>query len=636
MADIQISSIGVGELLEKLKSGAWQVPLFQRDFVWSAADVEALVSSIMEARPIGMVTLWAQPEDSGLDLENISLPDHGGPRYFSDGEPPPAQKFAILDGRQRSTAIAMAFGGLAPQDRRWKYAGRFFLSLLPEDTYSPVKFKKDKQIESEGLGAAVGALQKGYVPLELQPGEELMAKWMEYAQQLLNADIYEAGLPAADVLEGRDKALKGYLKAISDTKLAVYTVPKDYGLADICDIFETLNTTGTKVSTVDLVHAWLYAESGKSLLLRDWIETLGNLDGAFGWALRDDRPELTAQLVTACYVAEEPATRPPPRPIGGKNPPLNSVKAADLLGTPSGHWATVMGEESTQFIAEVLADFQDVVAEGRFAYKDSPYPVSAAAYLALRWHHWRNAPEWTIPQINSAYRSFFWRNALSTRYDQGFLTRIGTDIRDLKKLLSNCSGIDEPDLWCSKIDDGLSMIISRPLPDENELVDYLTNGSTAGAMRAALRLRMLARSTNDLLDPSINIGFGRGAKIELHHIFPKAWCRDNRVGKLGELIRAQDEEGRDWVGSTANFMPLSKDSNLKWRAKLPRLVLQEHSVDFATRKSDLEAVAINEEAFGLLAGPFDEELSQIGEFWKKRSHVIAADLLNQIAIQPPQ
>ena len=156
------------------------------------------------------------------------------------------------------------------------------------------------------------------------------------------------------------------------------------------------------------------------------------------------------------------------------------------------------------------------------------------------------------------------------------------------------------------------------------------------AMRAALRLRMLARSTNDLLDPSINIGFGRGAKIELHHIFPKAWCRDNRVGKLGELIRAQDEEGRDWVGSTANFMPLSKDSNLKWRAKLPRLVLQEHSVDFATRKSDLEAVSINEEAFGLLAGPFDEELSQIGEFWKKRSHVIAADLLNQIAIQPPQ
>ena len=295
-----------------------------------------------------------------------------------------------------------------------------------------------------------------------------------------------------------------------------------------------------------------------------------------------------------------------------------------------------MGEEATHFIAQVLGDFQDLVAGGRFAEKDCPYPVSAAAYLALRWHHWRNSPEWTIPQINSVYRSFFWRNALSTRYDQGFLTRIGADIRDLKNLLSDVSGIDDPDLWCSTSDDRLSSIISKPLPDKNELVDYITNGSTAGAMRNALRLRMIARSTRDLLDPDINIGFGRGVKVELHHIFPKAWCRDNRVGKLAELIRAQEEEGRDWVGSTANFMPLSKDSNNKWRAKVPRLVLQEHSVDFNTRESDLEAVSISKEAFDLLAGAFDEELSQIGKFWENRSHVIATDLLNQIAVQPPQ
>ena len=50
----------------------------------------------------------------------------------------------------------------------------------------------------------------------------------------------------------------------------------------------------------------------------------------------------------------------------------------------------------------------------------------------------------------------------------------------------------------------------------------------------------------------------------------------------------------------------------------------------------LEALAIDEEAFGLLAEPLDPELARVGEFWMKRAHIIATDLLSRIVVQAPQ
>src|SRR5690606_31383290 len=100
----------------------------------------------------------------------------------------------------------------------------------------------------------------------------------------------------------------------------------------------TLNTTGTKVSTVDLIHSWLYTDTSREarqpLSLRDWIDELGQLQGAIGWASRDDRPELIAQIVTASYIAL--TEKAAPRKVGRKQPTaLTSVKAGDLLATPT-------------------------------------------------------------------------------------------------------------------------------------------------------------------------------------------------------------------------------------------------------------------------------------------------------------
>src|SRR5687767_5696785 len=107
--DLQVSALSIEAVLSNLMDKNWLVPQFQREFVWEVNDVIALATSILEGRPIGMATLWTQTPDSVLDLEPISIPDSPGIKYYSKSTTEPLQVQAIIDGKQRCTAIAMAF-----------------------------------------------------------------------------------------------------------------------------------------------------------------------------------------------------------------------------------------------------------------------------------------------------------------------------------------------------------------------------------------------------------------------------------------------------------------------------------------------------------------------------------------------
>ena len=635
MADVHVDDISIGDLLQRLGTGEWQVPVFQRDFVWSTADVESLLGSIFQARPIGMVTLWEQADNSGLQLDNISLPDStpsGVVKFERDGSTPVVRN-AILDGRQRCTAIAMAFGGLRPANTQRRHAGRFFLSLLDEDLITRVKFKKPAEIVRENLESLTGALAQGFVPLELTDGD-LMGQWLGYVEKLREPEIYPDGiLPDDSTLERRREVLWNSFKGINGTKLAVYTVPAAYDLGDICEIFETLNTKGTRVSVVDLVHSWLYAAStgdDGALLLRDWINDLGGTDGAVGWATKDSRPELTLQFVTACHVAS--SDPPDPRPIGGKTKTITSVKSDDLLGTPTEWWRLLMDEGNTQLLGQFCGDMQLAVAGGRFPASYAPYPASFAIYVALRWFHHHENPTWTVGQLDSAFRAFYWQNALTTRYDQGFLTQIGADIKSFKATLNDAAELGDQNEWMELVSEKIKGIINRPLPDRKYLLAQLTDGSVKGAIRNALRLRMRAQARQDLLDPQVDISFPSGTEPELHHVFPKAWCNNNKVGDLKKRLDELKDSGRDWLGSAVNLIPLSKDSNLDWRAKRPEQILKSKSISYSNRSVACSAIFIDEPTFDTL---LEADANTAGTFWDLRADLMADDFMYLMTVQAP-
>jgi hypothetical protein len=640
MGELNVGSVTVPELLEKLYKKEWMIPKFQRDFVWLVSDVVDLLLSIVESRPIGMATLWEQAQpidgDPGLALEPIFVLDYDPetkstkPRHFCDPNHTPAKTFAILDGRQRCTAIAMAFGGLRATHGGYRYSGRYYLDVKTNDEAKRVVFKKETEINKESLTIDVNCISKGLFPLTSNlPNEALMGQWVRYLQSIRDPAFYQEGkLPAEDELKRRNGILTNAFEGIVKTKLAVYTVPESYDLADICEIFETLNTTGTKVSTVDLIHSWLYSDTEKdpdgALELRQWISDLGQKDGAIGWASSTDRPELVAQIVTACYIALE--TKAEPRKVkSNRVTSITSIKAADLLATPTLHWKNMIRHDS--LLAEIIGDFQKLVAGGTFPYTACPYPASAAVYVALRWHKHFDAPDqWGRQELDSLYRAFFWRNALSNRYDQGFLSQLGTDIKEFKKWLESRQEYESITEWAAVVQKKLPVYMEKILPTRDQLIDELTDGRPQGAMQKALVLPMLAGVKRDLVNPEISLAYPP-SETELHHIYPRSWCATSRTGELAELFD-EKRAGRDWVDSTANIMPLSRKSNNAWRAKAPGQILLENKVTYAQVQDILKPAFIDRNAFDLLL----KCPKGIKTFWEERARTMADDLLKRTSV----
>ncbi|RYG97333.1 MAG: DUF262 domain-containing protein [Alphaproteobacteria bacterium] len=630
MADL-VSSIGIGELVDRLRAGEYLVPRFQREFVWTTADVTALLNSIIESHPIGMMTLWEQPDDSGLELEHISLPDedaeNGGTSYFGVNEHRTKKTYAILDGRQRSTAIAIAFGGLKAHTKK-RQGGKFFLNVVSEDAAERIVFKTNSDVESQNLNVIANCISEGLFPFEFSgdPDGNVVDRWMRYQRDIIDRRFYKDGkLPDQEEIDRRVAILDEAVKGVTSTMLAIYIVPQRFDLGAICEIFETLNTTGTTVSTVDLIHSWLYSDtqSDKSPInLRDWIKELGQTDGGAGWASPDDRPELIAQFVTATYLLEK---RPSPaRKVGGRVQDVKSVKSSDLLATPTEHWKDVISK--TDEFSSYLLDFQECVAKNRFGMISCPYPISAAIYIALRWANKVDSRGWKPDAINAVYRAFFWRNALNGRYDQGFLTKMATDLKMLEELLDALPEHGTFGEWAQYASRTLDQH-EIPTRDKAALVANLLSKKPAGALGKALVLPVLTGPRRDLLDPTLSIEMGRSPEpVEVHHLFPRAWVQNNVLKVDMDEWR---NDGKGMVECIANLTPMLRSSNATWKAKAPGKALTDAHVMPSTHLPVLRAHWLSDSIFDALT---DQE-DGLPRFWQLRASAIAEDLIQRMAVQ---
>ena len=633
-SSIRISELSISEVLENLSSRKWKVPRFQREFVWDTSAVAGLATSVIDGYPIGMVTLWEQPSDSHIELEPLSIDDWDPQsksrviRTFGKVDANPNHVMAILDGRQRSTALAMAFSGFSPSFGGNKYSGRYFLNASLRDPLERVVFKKKSEIQREGLTNLDACIAKGYFPLaSFEKGQSVLHQWYGYIQKLKDESIYPDGeFPDSDEIERRDKILQQAFEGITETKLGACTVPQRYDLGQICEIFETLNLTGMKVSTVDLINSWLLRDTNDELHLRDWMDDLSQLDGTVGWAVPKKRPELIAQISTACFVAlTDLPTKPAARRVAGTSRPksITSVKSSDLLATPVEHWTHLVAH--TEEFSQYIADFQQVVADGQFGYLQCPYPISSGIYVGLRWHK-RFDPEsthgsWSVADLNVLYRAFFWRNALATRYDQGFLSQMGTDMNLLKSILGSKGNFASRDEWIDFADDQLKREIPpAEIRTHDQLVELLSNGRPGGALQSALLLPMIAAAGTDFMG-HILIGED-GSRVELHHIYPKRWCRENASGEFVDLLGRDTE---NYVDSVSNLMPISREVNNTWKSKSPATFLLEKGIAYEGKvEKAFKDVFVDAECFKLLKNG----LSGIEPFWKRRASLIADHLIS--------
>ena len=95
------STVSLQELLRKFNTGEYQLPAFQRPFVWRIRQTLNLLDSLLRGYPISVIYLWKPEDDSKLR-----------PKPHTRGGPPQVARFEayIIDGQQRLTSLNAAFG----------------------------------------------------------------------------------------------------------------------------------------------------------------------------------------------------------------------------------------------------------------------------------------------------------------------------------------------------------------------------------------------------------------------------------------------------------------------------------------------------------------------------------------------
>lgn len=255
----------VSTILDHIDSGHMALPEFQRGYVWNRDQVRGLFDSLYRRHPVGGLLVWATESKTATHRGDGALAA-GVVKLLLDGQQRMTSRYGVVRGKPPKffDGNAQAFTGL-----------RFHLDGESFECYQPVKMKDDLLwIDvTELMGKGTAGLGEFVTRLSAQP--ELAAKVGEYVGRLSR------------------------LLSITDVDLHIEEVTgADKSLDVVVDIFNRVNSGGTKLSKGDLALAKICAEwpEGRDAMkvkLAEWAKSdfHFNLD----WLLRSVNTVLTGE-----------------------------------------------------------------------------------------------------------------------------------------------------------------------------------------------------------------------------------------------------------------------------------------------------------------------------------------------------
>ncbi len=476
----------ISTILDHIDNGHMALPEFQRGYVWNREQVRGLFDSLYRRHPVGGLLVWATESRSAT---------HRG-----DGPLAAGVVKLLLDGQQRMTSLYGVLRGSPPKffdGNAQAFTGlRFNLETEVFEFYQPVKMKDDPlwidvtelmQKGTAGLGAFIG---------QLAASPDLAPKVGDYA--------------------GRLSRLLG----ITDIDLHIEEVTgQDKTLDIVVDIFNRVNSGGTKLSKGDLALAKICAEwpEGRDAMkvkLKEWSSSgyHFNLD----WLLRSVNTVLTGEAKFQ-FLHEKSA-----------------AEVQDALVRTNKHIDTTLN-----FIAGRLGLDHDQVLFGRFG-----IPV------IVRYLDQRQANKAGPMNEKERDKMLFWyaQAAMWGRFSGSTESFIDKDLEALEGADGGLDKLlDQLRLWHGGL---------RAEPG------HFTGWSLGARFYPVLYLmtRMsVARDWGTGLPLKANL-LGKMNKLEVHHIFPKARLYKSTLGF-----------SRSEVNALGNFCFLTKDTNLDISDTLPEI-----------------------------------------------------------------
>ncbi|WGS18957.1 MULTISPECIES: DUF262 domain-containing protein [unclassified Bradyrhizobium] len=212
----------ISELLDDIRTQDLVLPEFQREYVWTLDQAKQLLVSLVKGYPVGGLLIWKT--DRPPELKNVArLPDKMGTVQV------------LLDGQQRLTTLHMLLTGAIPA----YYREEDILSD-PRELYFNLESGEFQYYQSSRMH-----------------GDPM---WRRVVDCFVDNSIDPIGIAMES---GRESAIVpklaqqlnknlNLLRAIKDVNLPAQVVPQHAELEEAIDIFDRINSQGTKLTDAEL------------------------------------------------------------------------------------------------------------------------------------------------------------------------------------------------------------------------------------------------------------------------------------------------------------------------------------------------------------------------------------------------
>jgi len=492
------------DILKDIVAGKIQLPDFQRGWVWDDNHIQSLLVSIGRSFPVGAVMLL---ETGGAvrfqvrPVENVQFPQ----------APPEAAKL-ILDGQQRLTTLTQVLSldtAVKTRTDKGKAISRYYYIHIPTALEGPEALERSLEAVDESrqkrsnfgrnidldLSTREKECQQLYFPCNR------ILSWSEWLQDLSRFN----GAALSTFLEFQ----KQVLDAFGTYQVPIIELKKETSKEAVCLVFEKVNTGGVALSVFELITA-SYAADGYNLR-DDWYGS--QLRGVESRQSRLAQDPLLSQVeatdflqaITLLHTLEKRRIDLAAGKQGKQVAPV-SAKRSSVLELPLSAyqvWADKV-EQGFRLAAKFLR------RQSFYAVRELPYRTQIVPLAAVLTEL---GNRWLEPKIYDKLAQWFWCGILGELYGGAVETRIANDLEELL-------------LWIK--DD---THIPRTIGDASfqpERLDRLT--SRLSAAYKGINVLVLREGAQDFFWKSgINELDAEEVALDIHHIFPKAWCEGNGI-----------------------------------------------------------------------------------------------------------
>lgn len=541
-------------LLEGLKSGSIQLPDFQRGWVWDEERIRGVLASVSRSFPIGAVMMLQTGGETRFKTRPVQGVDPA-----TVGQP----RELILDGQQRLTSMfqAMLLGKVVETVNAKKQPLRVWFYVDMEKALAD-----EDEREAAFVTVPEAKLRKtlhGEVSFDLTTREREFETLLFPCTELFDPsgwrfEFFKHWNFDREKVEFMTRFETEIVERFKQYQLPVITLTKDVSKEAVCHVFEKVNTGGVTLTAFELLTATYAADTFE--LRRDWFGPAGTDDtGTYLGVLpllrahpvlRGVRETDHLQAVALVHTYRQRTTKLAQGVLQSEVPAVSCTRKT-VLDLPLESYLASRKAAAVGF--QRAAKF--LIEQNIFDHDDLPYQTQLVP-LAVILNELGD--RWQDHAYKQKVRQWYWCGVLGELYGGAIETRFA---KDVPEVLNWIKGGAQP----ATVRDA-SFNPARLLTLKTRL---------SAAYKGLYALLMGENAYEWLAGTPLNLNTYSSEKIDIHHIFPKAWC----AGKI-------DARRMDCI---INKTAISARTNRKLGGRAPSTYLKTIMSDGGPSQAKLDA-----------------------------------------------